>query len=107
MVTFSCPDKSIDVKPVFFFKQKTAYEMLRSLVGSEMCIRDSCVLDLHGLHSVVSLPTQFLEGCTRLHTINNPPIQGRCVDGGGGDVPEGWGMSDGGNAQWKLSLIHI
>ena len=26
---------------VFFFKQKTAYEMLRSLVGSEMCIRDS------------------------------------------------------------------
>ena len=26
--------------PGFFFKQKTAYEMLRSLVGSEMCIRD-------------------------------------------------------------------
>src|SRR5674536_252715 len=25
----------------FFFKQKTAYEKLRSLVGSEMCIRDS------------------------------------------------------------------
>src|SRR5678815_442554 len=25
----------------FFFKQKTAYEMIRSLVGSEMCIRDS------------------------------------------------------------------
>ena len=24
----------------FFVKQKTAYEMLRSLVGSEMCIRD-------------------------------------------------------------------
>ena len=24
----------------FFFKQKTAYEMLRSLLGSEMCIRD-------------------------------------------------------------------
>ncbi len=24
----------------FFFKKKTAYEMLRSLVGSEMCIRD-------------------------------------------------------------------
>eukprot|EP00658_Telonema_sp_P-2_P011391 TRINITY_DN14335_c0_g1_i1.p1 TRINITY_DN14335_c0_g1~~TRINITY_DN14335_c0_g1_i1.p1 ORF type:complete len:217 (+),score=45.59 TRINITY_DN14335_c0_g1_i1:52-702(+) len=30
----------------FFFKQKTAYEMLRSLVGSEMCIRDS--LQGHG-----------------------------------------------------------
>src|SRR5678816_1623397 len=27
----------------FFFKQKTAYEMLRSLVGSEMCIRDSLI----------------------------------------------------------------
>ena len=26
---------------VFFFKQKTAYEILRCLVGSEMCIRDS------------------------------------------------------------------
>ncbi len=24
----------------FFFKQKTAYEMSASLVGSEMCIRD-------------------------------------------------------------------
>ena len=24
----------------FFFKQKTAYDMLRSLVGSEMCIGD-------------------------------------------------------------------
>src|SRR5678816_4791905 len=29
----------------FFFKQKTAYEMLRSLVGSEMCIRDSTMVD--------------------------------------------------------------
>eukprot|EP00658_Telonema_sp_P-2_P001089 TRINITY_DN10409_c0_g2_i2.p1 TRINITY_DN10409_c0_g2~~TRINITY_DN10409_c0_g2_i2.p1 ORF type:complete len:231 (+),score=63.51 TRINITY_DN10409_c0_g2_i2:80-772(+) len=28
------------VNQFFFFKQKTAYEMLRSLVGSEMCIRD-------------------------------------------------------------------
>eukprot|EP00831_Metopus_contortus_P061960 TRINITY_DN53897_c0_g1_i1.p2 TRINITY_DN53897_c0_g1~~TRINITY_DN53897_c0_g1_i1.p2 ORF type:complete len:129 (-),score=26.92 TRINITY_DN53897_c0_g1_i1:169-555(-) len=25
---------------IFFFKQKTAYEMQRGLVGSEMCIRD-------------------------------------------------------------------
>ena len=35
---------------IFFFKQKTAYEMLRSLVGSEMCIRDrgnvlTCTID--------------------------------------------------------------
>ena len=32
--------KERDNPIVFFFKQKTAYEMLRSLVGSEMCIRD-------------------------------------------------------------------
>ena len=32
---------------VFFFKQKTAYEIMPSLVGSEMCIRDSH----HGLSS--------------------------------------------------------
>ena len=31
----------------FFFKQKTAYEMLRSLVGSEMCIRDRERTDQH------------------------------------------------------------
>ena len=28
-----------------FFKQKTAYEILIGLVGSEMCIRDSCVIE--------------------------------------------------------------
>eukprot|EP01016_Furgasonia_blochmanni_P055225 TRINITY_DN9200_c0_g1_i7.p1 TRINITY_DN9200_c0_g1~~TRINITY_DN9200_c0_g1_i7.p1 ORF type:complete len:136 (-),score=14.91 TRINITY_DN9200_c0_g1_i7:4-411(-) len=28
----------------FFFKQKTAYEIMPSLVGSEMCIRDSLTL---------------------------------------------------------------
>ncbi len=26
----------------FFFKQKTAFEFLSGLVGSEMCIRDGC-----------------------------------------------------------------
>ena len=30
---------------VFFFKQKTAYEMLRGLVGSEMCIRDRTYIE--------------------------------------------------------------
>eukprot|EP00831_Metopus_contortus_P016735 TRINITY_DN17052_c0_g2_i2.p1 TRINITY_DN17052_c0_g2~~TRINITY_DN17052_c0_g2_i2.p1 ORF type:complete len:106 (-),score=34.92 TRINITY_DN17052_c0_g2_i2:164-481(-) len=29
----------------FFFKQKTAYEMQRGLVGSEMCIRDRYGID--------------------------------------------------------------
>ena len=27
----------------FFFKQKTAYEIMPSLVGSEMCIRDRII----------------------------------------------------------------
>ena len=33
-------EKNGTMQLVFFFKQKTAYEMQRSLVGSEMCIRD-------------------------------------------------------------------
>ncbi len=32
--------KVVPVLLFFFFKQKTAYEMSASLVGSEMCIRD-------------------------------------------------------------------
>ena len=31
----------IKEKGLFFFKQKTAYEISACLVGSEMCIRDS------------------------------------------------------------------
>ena len=34
---------------VFFFKQKTAYEIMPSLVGSEMCIRDRCCTSLPGM----------------------------------------------------------
>ena len=30
------------IKKIFFFKQKTAYEISACLVGSEMCIRDRC-----------------------------------------------------------------
>eukprot|EP00658_Telonema_sp_P-2_P073229 TRINITY_DN62289_c0_g1_i7.p1 TRINITY_DN62289_c0_g1~~TRINITY_DN62289_c0_g1_i7.p1 ORF type:complete len:337 (+),score=93.54 TRINITY_DN62289_c0_g1_i7:107-1117(+) len=43
----------------FFFKQKTAYEMLRSLVGSEMCIRDrSCAFPaaVNGSYSGYYIP---------------------------------------------------
>src|SRR5450756_2196862 len=29
----------------FFFKQKTAYEIMPSLVGSEMCIRDRSIVE--------------------------------------------------------------
>eukprot|EP00658_Telonema_sp_P-2_P005765 TRINITY_DN12176_c0_g1_i4.p1 TRINITY_DN12176_c0_g1~~TRINITY_DN12176_c0_g1_i4.p1 ORF type:complete len:145 (+),score=64.66 TRINITY_DN12176_c0_g1_i4:118-552(+) len=37
----------------FFFKQKTAYEMLRSLVGSEMCIRDRYQRRVRGVSQAV------------------------------------------------------
>eukprot|EP00658_Telonema_sp_P-2_P076301 TRINITY_DN6654_c0_g2_i4.p1 TRINITY_DN6654_c0_g2~~TRINITY_DN6654_c0_g2_i4.p1 ORF type:complete len:425 (+),score=145.50 TRINITY_DN6654_c0_g2_i4:81-1355(+) len=40
----------------FFFKQKTAYEMLRSLVGSEMCIRDSNSIEGRPSSRVLSAP---------------------------------------------------
>eukprot|EP00658_Telonema_sp_P-2_P073730 TRINITY_DN62842_c0_g1_i1.p1 TRINITY_DN62842_c0_g1~~TRINITY_DN62842_c0_g1_i1.p1 ORF type:complete len:199 (+),score=47.97 TRINITY_DN62842_c0_g1_i1:66-662(+) len=43
----------------FFFKQKTAYEMLRSLVGSEMCIRDRFGTSLY-LDGVVALSQGYL-----------------------------------------------
>ena len=34
------------IKIKIFFKQKTAYEILSGLVGSEMCIRDSIKIEL-------------------------------------------------------------
>ncbi len=37
----------------FFIRQKTAYELLRSLVGSEMCIRDGRGAAAHGDPAVV------------------------------------------------------
>eukprot|EP00658_Telonema_sp_P-2_P018032 TRINITY_DN17051_c0_g1_i1.p3 TRINITY_DN17051_c0_g1~~TRINITY_DN17051_c0_g1_i1.p3 ORF type:complete len:155 (+),score=30.75 TRINITY_DN17051_c0_g1_i1:50-514(+) len=53
----------------FFFKQKTAYEMLRSLVGSEMCIRDSQwhmappVREDYGAASVFRGPPAVMREC--------------------------------------------
>ena len=41
-----CLSGSYGGRSFFFFKQKTAYEMLRSLVGSEMCIRDRAKMDM-------------------------------------------------------------
>ena len=43
-------------------KQKTAYEMLRSLVGSEMCIRDRGYITRSGPYSMASrkVPTIFM-----------------------------------------------
>eukprot|EP00831_Metopus_contortus_P028055 TRINITY_DN23421_c0_g1_i2.p1 TRINITY_DN23421_c0_g1~~TRINITY_DN23421_c0_g1_i2.p1 ORF type:complete len:240 (+),score=39.05 TRINITY_DN23421_c0_g1_i2:19-738(+) len=43
---------SITLLRFFFFKQKTAYEMQRGLVGSEMCIRDRYQRRVHGLPQI-------------------------------------------------------
>eukprot|EP00658_Telonema_sp_P-2_P074376 TRINITY_DN63589_c0_g1_i1.p1 TRINITY_DN63589_c0_g1~~TRINITY_DN63589_c0_g1_i1.p1 ORF type:complete len:146 (+),score=21.19 TRINITY_DN63589_c0_g1_i1:44-481(+) len=51
----------------FFFKQKTAYEMLRSLVGSEMCIRDR---HLSGFHSSKQA-ARSLASSSPLHTLSH------------------------------------
>ena len=49
---------------VVFFKQKTAYEMLRSLVGSEMCIRDR---EMAGVRQAIEDPRAGLR--TRVATL--------------------------------------
>src|SRR5660397_71454 len=46
----------------FFFKQKTAYEIRLSLVGSEMCIRDRSV------KSLFHFPTHFLSDQIHYHS---------------------------------------
>eukprot|EP00831_Metopus_contortus_P021772 TRINITY_DN19802_c0_g1_i1.p1 TRINITY_DN19802_c0_g1~~TRINITY_DN19802_c0_g1_i1.p1 ORF type:complete len:172 (-),score=33.88 TRINITY_DN19802_c0_g1_i1:5-520(-) len=45
----------------FFFKQKTAYEMQRGLVGSEMCIRDSPKNNMKKFHSCTCLIQEQVE----------------------------------------------
>eukprot|EP00658_Telonema_sp_P-2_P036616 TRINITY_DN26448_c0_g1_i2.p1 TRINITY_DN26448_c0_g1~~TRINITY_DN26448_c0_g1_i2.p1 ORF type:complete len:148 (-),score=57.12 TRINITY_DN26448_c0_g1_i2:155-598(-) len=54
----------------FFFKQKTAYEMLRSLVGSEMCIRDR----LNMLQDEAHVPkSALLHGLATLSNLCGAP----------------------------------
>ena len=55
----------VDVGVIYFFfvKQKTAYELLRSLLGSEMCKRDSARVVWAGFAGVVSVG---LSTCPRL-----------------------------------------
>eukprot|EP00658_Telonema_sp_P-2_P085967 TRINITY_DN9929_c0_g1_i2.p1 TRINITY_DN9929_c0_g1~~TRINITY_DN9929_c0_g1_i2.p1 ORF type:complete len:220 (+),score=49.37 TRINITY_DN9929_c0_g1_i2:124-783(+) len=64
----------------FFFKQKTAYEMLRSLVGSEMCIRDRYQYSPRSItsrddtaSSAVTTSTPLLRASpTNYHTTESP-----------------------------------
>ena len=50
-----------NVNVFLFFKQKTAYEVLRSLVGSEMCIRDSIGI-VFGVWLALALITRSFKG---------------------------------------------
>ena len=43
---------------LFFFKQKTAYEIMPSLVGSEMCIRDRILVRSQKQSTFVQIKTQ-------------------------------------------------
>src|SRR5660398_244197 len=49
----------LDNVDFFFFKQKTAYELRLSLVGSEMCIRDRTMTRTYLHRSVISMPHSF------------------------------------------------
>eukprot|EP01017_Pseudomicrothorax_dubius_P015695 TRINITY_DN1797_c0_g1_i3.p1 TRINITY_DN1797_c0_g1~~TRINITY_DN1797_c0_g1_i3.p1 ORF type:complete len:217 (+),score=82.77 TRINITY_DN1797_c0_g1_i3:13-663(+) len=49
----------------FFFKQKTAYEMLRSLVGSEMCIRDRSI-GAEGSYNEYEIATEVVNKYIRI-----------------------------------------
>ena len=52
----------------FFFKQKTAYEIRLSLVGSEMCIRDRASSDINLSDCFIILPARKPE-----HAPNGAP----------------------------------
>ena len=62
---------------IFFFKQKTAYEMLRSLVGSEMCIRDSLYVGAYdnNMYALQAASGEFLwKYATQGGIVSKPAI---------------------------------
>src|SRR5428012_25490 len=65
----------------FFFKQKTAYELMPSLVGSEMCIRDSCGKPCRPIRAIVSVRNKRFDFCL-LYT-SDAADDLLCVDLGG------------------------
>ena len=65
----------------FFFKQKTAYEMLRSLVGSEMCIRDRPTGESVPFAAVRGAPTLTSEKGARLYERHCAQCHGKEAEG--------------------------
>eukprot|EP00658_Telonema_sp_P-2_P037105 TRINITY_DN26720_c0_g1_i5.p1 TRINITY_DN26720_c0_g1~~TRINITY_DN26720_c0_g1_i5.p1 ORF type:complete len:168 (+),score=44.43 TRINITY_DN26720_c0_g1_i5:48-551(+) len=62
----------MNMRYFFFFKQKTAYEMLRSLVGSEMCIRDRYCDDFSDFYNC-GIFAEYLRGVAE-QTFNDHKV---------------------------------
>src|SRR5665648_1164610 len=56
----------------FFFKQKTAYEIMPSLVGSEMCIRDSFYISCCSCCNLFLVFFSNLSRCSSISVLHNP-----------------------------------
>nr|CUV26796.1 protein of unknown function [Ralstonia solanacearum] len=95
----------------FFFKQKTAYEILSGLVGSEMCIRDRSYdatlpaylaqLDAHGLSHGVLIQPSFLgvDNSYLLAALEHMRVRVDAGDAGGrGRHAAGGAAGEGGGA---------
>eukprot|EP00825_Cyclidium_porcatum_P036292 TRINITY_DN38226_c0_g1_i1.p1 TRINITY_DN38226_c0_g1~~TRINITY_DN38226_c0_g1_i1.p1 ORF type:complete len:117 (-),score=19.80 TRINITY_DN38226_c0_g1_i1:67-417(-) len=74
---------SIKIIFVFFFKQKTAYEIMPSLVGSEMCIRDRCDSKIRIIKRFTYQPPLILQWSFQImyliFLINYSSIKIRCI----------------------------
>ena len=85
---------------LFFFKQKTAYEMLRSLVGSEMCIRDSARSDDAAQRGPLDSSPEPAPGPHQVEVGQGQPGAGAAVIPlvDHGSEPEGGALAVGGEA---------
>eukprot|EP00831_Metopus_contortus_P031454 TRINITY_DN25658_c0_g1_i1.p1 TRINITY_DN25658_c0_g1~~TRINITY_DN25658_c0_g1_i1.p1 ORF type:complete len:171 (-),score=31.14 TRINITY_DN25658_c0_g1_i1:180-692(-) len=72
----------------FFFKQKTAYEMQRGLVGSEMCIRDSINAEYMGIRRVIDILRRPRNVQIFQHFLRLMIIQGSQMEGEFGEIVE-------------------
>eukprot|EP00658_Telonema_sp_P-2_P019294 TRINITY_DN17600_c0_g1_i2.p1 TRINITY_DN17600_c0_g1~~TRINITY_DN17600_c0_g1_i2.p1 ORF type:complete len:152 (-),score=46.86 TRINITY_DN17600_c0_g1_i2:18-473(-) len=84
----------------FFFKQKTAYEMLRSLVGSEMCIRDRYISSSSSFHS-------FVVAAWETKCWSRSSYSGDAADGGGNALPPQLLASSSSSVESKALLLFV